>query len=304
MTIKELWTLFYKHAVIYYRDKDTGRQTKEAQNIEYAFRTVLLLYGDDQVDAFGPRKIKIVREAMITKGISRRVINTNVNKIRAVFSWAIEDEIISPHVLTGLKQVKAIAEGRSLAKENPEIQSVPWTDVSATLQRGKLSDTLQAMVRLHWHTGMRAGELVIMRPMDIDRSDPDLWVYRPIRHKNKWRGKPREIRIGPQGQAVLKRFLLRGPAAFCFTHHRKNAPAAGAYTTNSYGNAVRKACLRAGVMPWCLLQVRHAAATRIERAIGEDAARAVLGHSSAKTTKRYIDPKDVAIASEVMRKMG
>ena len=45
-------------------------------------------------------------------------------------------------------------------------------------------------------TGARAGELVLMRPRDIDRADPDAWAYRPPAHKGTWRGKDRDIYLG------------------------------------------------------------------------------------------------------------
>jgi len=39
---------------------------------------------------------------------------------------------------------------------------------------------IQAMIALQWWTGMRPGEVVLMRTCDIDRSD-DVWVYTPER---------------------------------------------------------------------------------------------------------------------------
>jgi integrase len=57
------------------------------------------------------------------------------------------------------------------------------------------------------------------------------------------------------------------------------------------------------VAEWSPNQLRHAAATRIERQLSVEDARIVLGHSSSKMTRRYVDP-DVKRAYESLRKLG
>ena len=59
----------------------------------------------------------------------------------------------------------------------------------------------------------------------------------------------------------------------------------------------------AGVDPWTPNQLRHAAATRIRRELGLDAARVVLGHSSAAMTEIYAE-LDKEKALKVMGKLG
>lgn len=41
-----------------------------------------------------------------------------------------------------------------------------------------------------------------------------VWVYRPVEHKNSYRGRPRVIFIGPRGQDVLRPFLRIDLQAF------------------------------------------------------------------------------------------
>ena len=62
------------------------------------------------------------------------------------------------------------------------------------------------MVKVQRLTGMRPGEVVQMKPGDIDRS-AEVWVYRPERHKNEWRGQERTVPLGPKAQAALGPFL-------------------------------------------------------------------------------------------------
>jgi integrase len=76
------------------------------------------------------------------------------------------------------------------------------------------------MVQLQLFSGMRPGEVLQLRPCDVDRSG-EVWIYRPSNHKNehkkKQRSKIRTVVFGPKAQAVLTPFLFRDAQAFCFT---------------------------------------------------------------------------------------
>ncbi len=84
------------------------------------------------------------------------------------------------------------------------------------------------------------------------------------------------------------------------------------YTTSSYGRAIRYAIRRHNRTPrgsarpipeWDPNQVRHSAATRLRRTVGLDAARAILGHASHKTTEIYAEI-DVNLAREAVARFG
>ena len=72
-----------------------------------------------------------------------------------------------------------------------------------------------AMVRLQLLTGMRAGEVTIMRGADLTTGGP-VWEYRPSRHKNRWRGKARVIPLRPKAQEIVREFLKPDPLAYLF----------------------------------------------------------------------------------------
>ena len=97
--------------------------------------------------------------------------------------------------------------------------------VEATLP--KLPAPVAAMVRLQLLTGMRAGEVMVMRGMDLNTSGPT-WVYTPHRHKNQYRGLERVIYLGPQAQEAIKPFLRSKVEAYLFSPrlHRGVASAA------------------------------------------------------------------------------
>jgi hypothetical protein len=78
------------------------------------------------------------------------------------------------------------------------------------------------MVQFQRHTGMRPGELVIMRSMDLDTSG-QVWLYRPGsdqgpqgKHKMAWRGHGKTIALGPKAQEILKPWLRLNLAEYLF----------------------------------------------------------------------------------------
>ena len=76
-----------------------------------------------------------------------------------------------------------------------------------------------------------------------------------------------------------------------------------AYTPNSLLGAIKRACKAVAIPNWSPNQLRHAAATRIRKEVGLDAARAVLGHTSAGITEIYAE-RDIGIAEAVATKLG
>jgi integrase len=195
-----------------------------------------------------------------------------------------------------------------------------------------------AMLQLQWLTGMRSGEVRVMRTLDIDTGNPQCWLYRPGsdagpcgRHKNAWRGQLRVVPLGPKCIEIVRPFLRpEEPLAYLFSPQQsvddrnalrragrrtplprkgrpklkarpKRAPGA-CYTDESYPRAVARACEKAGVSfnPYAL---RHGRKMDIERTAGSEAARCVLGQKSIEATQHY-GQVDVRRAAEVMGRIG
>jgi integrase len=111
--------------------------------------------------------------------------------------------------------------------------------------RPYFSRQIAAMVDLQMLTGARCGELVIMRPIDLETDRGDgVWVYRPAVHKTEHLGKQREIFVGPRAQQVLAPFLTnRRVDQFMFSpaeaeEERRAVLTASRTTPMSCGNTV------------------------------------------------------------------
>src|SRR5262245_26550531 len=101
LTVAELLAAFMKHADSHYRRPD-GMPTGEPKVFALAFRRLKKLYAHMLAHEFGPLALRAVREQMIQDGISRRVINGLVNRIRHVFKWAASLEMLPASVYEAL----------------------------------------------------------------------------------------------------------------------------------------------------------------------------------------------------------
>jgi len=88
---------------------------------------------------------------------------------------------------------------------------VPDAYVEATVPF--LSAQVTAMVRLQQITGMRSGEVTIMRGRDIDTAGK-VWVYTPATHQTEHHG--HAIYLGPKAQELVRPFLKADLTAYLF----------------------------------------------------------------------------------------
>jgi integrase len=213
ISINELLLAFIQHAEQHYRRED-GTQTSEPRDFKAALAPLKQLYGTLAVADFGPLKLKAVRERMIAADLSRGVINQRIRRIVRVFKWGVAEEIVPESVWRALTTVRGLEKGCSPAREAEPIRPVAEEVVEATLPY--LLPPVRAMVQLQRLTGMRPGEVCILRACDLDMTG-DVWLYRPAHHKTQHKGKERVIAIGPRGQEIIRPFLQLDVQAFLFS---------------------------------------------------------------------------------------
>src|ERR1019366_1179540 len=131
-TVTEIMAAFWEHAGNYYRYPD-GTPTKEISSFRDALRPLRRLYGHTPAEDFGPLALKTVRQAMIDTGLCRTTINHRVGRIKRMFKWAVENELIQTSVFHGLQAVGGLKAGRSGARESEPVRPVPEAFVKAVL---------------------------------------------------------------------------------------------------------------------------------------------------------------------------
>ena len=212
ITISELIAAYWRHAQAYYT-KD-GEPTGEQWWIKLAMRPLRRLYGTALASEFGPLALKAVRQAMIERGDGRNTVNGYVDRIKRMFKWAAENELVSPGAYHGLQAVGGLRRGRCEARETEPVQPVPDQFVDAI--RPHVSRQVWAMIQLQRLTGMRPGEVVIMRTADMDTTG-SVWHYLPASHKTEHHGHARVVELGPRAQAVTRPFMNPDLEAFLFS---------------------------------------------------------------------------------------
>lgn len=270
-----------KLIISYWRWAGSNHKFKRAFNIKAALRVLRRLDGSTPAIQFGPRKLRILREAMVLgdttavpprKPWSRRTINDRVRVIVTMFRWAVSQELLPPSIPQALAMVEPLKRGRTTAREGEGVGPVPQELIDAV--RPLVSRQVRAIIDLQLLTGARPGELLGLRPVDIETGVPGgVWTYRLTEHKNAFRGKDRRIYFGPKAQRVLAPFMAaRALNAPLFSpaeaeaerraemHARRKVPlsygnapgtnkspsprrpAGTAYTTDTYRRAIERAC--------------------------------------------------------------
>jgi integrase len=211
ITVAELLAGYLAEAELTYRKN--GQPTSHLHNIKDAVIPLRELYAQEPVATFGPLKLKAVRETFVERGSCRSTINKHVGTIKRIFKWGTENELVPANIFHALQAVSGFRRGRSAAKESVPVRPVPEIYVEAALLH--LSAEVAAMVRLQQLTGMRPGEVTIMRGCDLDMGG-NVWTYTPSTHKTEHHGIERPIYLGPKAQEIIKPFLKQDLTAYLF----------------------------------------------------------------------------------------
>jgi len=209
--IVELCGAYWQHAEQYYASSPGS-----LDRIKVALRILKRTHSTTPVGEFGSLALQAIQHDLASQGKARTYVNHLCNVIRRVFKWGVAQEIVPAEVYQKLIAVEPLKKGRSAAKEKARIKAVADSVVDETIPY--LQPIVGDMVRLQRLCGARPGEIVIIRPMDLDRSG-DVWEFRPRSHKNAWRDMDEErvVFLGPRAQEILLPYLLRPADAYCFS---------------------------------------------------------------------------------------
>lgn len=212
-TVNDIILAYWRRCKEYYRNRN-GEPTGEAELVRLASRPLKSLYGSTPAREFGPLALKAVRQKLIESNLSRGYVNSSVGRLKRMFKWAVENELVPPSIHHGLTAVAGLRQGRSGARETEPVKPVPEAVIAAVLPY--VGVHVRALIQLQLLTACRPGEAVIMRGCDLETSGR-VWVYRPESHKTEHHGHTREIYIGPQAQAIIKPFLKLETSAYLFS---------------------------------------------------------------------------------------
>lgn len=193
-SINELVCAYLEHCSVYY-----STNAKEYEKVKLSTRPLRKLHGRTPIAAFDTLALEAVQNAMIDSDLARTTINERIRVLKRMFKWGVRKKKVPAGVFGELLTVEGLKRGRTSARETNPVKPVPLDHVEAVI--AKVNRHVAAMIRLQLLTGARSGEICILRRADIDMTGA-VWVYRPTKHKNQYRGQSREIYLGPQAQEI------------------------------------------------------------------------------------------------------
>ncbi len=204
-TVNELILAYLKHARDYYRPNHG--ENKEAGCVNDVLAVLQEQgYGREPADAFRPRDLKKVREAMVAKDWSRTYINSQVNRVKRRFAYAVEEDLVPGSVYHALLAVKGLRKGTPGVRETKKVRPVPRDHIKPVLARAHAA--LRAMLLFAYRTGAWPGEVCALKPCHLDRTGK-VWVYHvpPDANKTEHHDLERKVYIGPRGRKILEPWL-------------------------------------------------------------------------------------------------
>lgn len=233
ITNQELAVRFLDWAKGYYVD-ESGKQTPTFLHCQLALSPLVRYYGLKPVSDFGPLSLDFLRDKWLKDGhivkrmidgqavevredYGRKTINRWVAIIKQAFKWGVSRELVDASIHQALAALESLQAGRTKAPEYEKVETVADEVVDRTLP--ELPPIVRDMVQIQRLGGLRPQDVYNMRSCDIDRSR-DVWVYRPIKHKTKYKGKDRVLAIGPKAQEIILPYIVRkadNPEAFLFS---------------------------------------------------------------------------------------
>jgi integrase len=360
ISVSELIAAYYRFCKTYYR-KD-GKLTSEPDTVAQAMRFVKELYSRTLAKDFGPLALKAVQQAMIRHditrkikvtdpetgevreevkiirhGLGRRYINQQIGRIKRMFGWAVEQELLPACVHEALIRVKGLRKGKSEARETGRVRPVPEAFVQAVLPL--VPAVIRTMIEVQRLCGGRPQDVVGMRATDIDMTSP-VWEYRPVRYKTEHHAeddpdRERIVFLGPRAQELLKPYLQLDIQSHLFRPDRselernsdrrekrktplwpshlkhqgmkkslrRKRPPRDHYDVAAYRRAIHRTCDKAGIPRWSPHRLRHSRGTEIRKLYGLEAAQAVLGHAELGVTQVYAEA-DREAARRIMAAIG
>lgn len=210
--VAELLAAYLQHAETYYV-KD-GKPTSELGLIKVAMKPLRSLYGRTQVADFGPLALRTIQQHLVDEGGKRTTVNGFIDRMKRIFRWGVSHELVPSRVYEALRTVPGLRRGRTTAAESDPVRPVPTEYVDAI--KPFVSRQVWAMIELQRLTGMRSGEVVIMRGRDLEMKGK-LWRYTPSSHKTAHHGHERIVDLGPRAQEVITPFLKPDLEAYLFS---------------------------------------------------------------------------------------
>jgi hypothetical protein len=152
LTVNELILAYWKFASKHY-GFDADRRRGDSYCLRDALKVVHSLYGRTPAKEFGPLALKACRQKMVEKDWSRTYVNAQIDRVRRMFRWAAEEELLPGSICQNLSAVTSLRFGKTEARETRKVRPVPQEHIDAALPF--MPPVVSAMVLLQLLAGCR-----------------------------------------------------------------------------------------------------------------------------------------------------
>lgn len=243
------------------------------------FANLKQFFGSDrQLTDFNPAGIegyKLYRR----KEVSGSTVNRELALLKRMFNLAIDWELFPGcNPVRKVKFFRELNTGRRVISPEEEERLIR-----------NAAPFLQDLIRFSLNTGLRRGELFILRWPDVDLEKNILNVFAPKTQKT------RAVPINPEARKVLEAWALGRKNEFVFYNYETGRP----FVDLRAGFGL--ACRKAGITGVTWHTLRHTFASRLlNRGVDIVTVQQLLGHSAVTVTLRYthtnLDSKRAAVA--------
>jgi integrase len=250
----------------------TNNKPSEIQSKESILRVHLVpALGELKLNRIDPAQIEAYKAKKLAAKLKRKTINNHLTVLRKMLSTACEWQLI-PSV-PPIKWMKP---------PPPEFDFLTFEEANRLIESSE--DDHRAMITVAVRTGLRLGELLALRWIDVDLDAGRIVVRRAVARgvigtpKN---GRTREVPLSKQALETLKSHPRRGELVFC-------TPGGEMLTKGATKWPLYSACKRAGLRRIGWHVARHTFASHlIMRGVPIRTVQELLGHSTIEMTTRY-----------------
>lgn len=213
------------------------------------------------------------------KTVTDTTINRDLEALRHILMWAVDEGIVTVNPLNRLRMVPERRKPRTVLAIDEEMRLLETT-----------ADHLKPIVIAALDTGMRRGELLYQRWEHIDWGRKLLFVS-----KSKTAGgEGREIPLTERVHQLL--FADRQQAGLLFTYRGKSI--------HKIKTAWKAAIRRAGIRYLRFHDLRHTFNTRLmEAGVMQEIRKALMGHSSGEDVNSIYTHVELPAKREAIRKL-
>lgn len=113
MSIGQLCVAYMKFAKGDYRKN--GRPTSEISALRAVLKPLIASHGRERISEFGPALLKDFLQELIASGRVRKSINIGIGRIKRMFRWSVENELVPPDVHAAINAELDMDKVRSIA---------------------------------------------------------------------------------------------------------------------------------------------------------------------------------------------